>query len=327
MVREALTVEKLSALEPREAAALFIARRAEGLTMSEQQLLADWLAKDEGNRRQFENAHRGWQSFADSEGDEILASMRAHALAPRPRSWASWQPAAAAAAVAILAIGVAWFFIPTANTFEYASARGEVKDLQLPDGSNLTLDGESAVTGRFSSEGRSVELQRGRALFTVAHDPSRPFAVTAAGRRVVAVGTRFDVNMMVDGLTVTLLEGRVNVESLDSTMAPVTLTPGQQYVERRGKVEIRSPGAAAESAISWRKGFVNFDDQPLAEAAAVMNRYSSDQIVIGDAKVASLRVSGQFRAGDSQRFAETLAEMHGLRAIRQENRIELVREK
>ena len=73
------------------------------------------------------------------------------------------------------------------------------------------------------------------------------------------------------------------------------------------------------------KGLVNFDDQPLAEAVAVMNRYSTDQIVIGDTRVASLRVSGQFRAGDSQRFAETLAEMHGLRAIRRENRIELVR--
>jgi transmembrane sensor len=327
LVREALTVEKLSTLEPREAAALFIARRTEGFTESEQRLLADWLAKDEGNRRQFENADRGWQSFANSEGDEILAAMRAHALAPRPRSWVSWRPAAAAAAVAILAIGVAWFFIPAANTFEYVSTRGEVKELQLPDGSSLTLDGESAVTGRFSAKARSVELQRGRALFAVAHDPSRPFAVTAAGRRVVAVGTRFDVNLMVDGLTVTLLEGRVNVESLDATKALVKLEPGQQYIERRGKVEIRTPGAAAESAISWRKGFVNFDDQPLAEAVAVMNRYSPNQIVIGDAKVAALRVSGQFRAGDSQRFAETLAEMHGLRAIRQENRIELVRQK
>jgi len=325
VVREALTVEKLGALEPRDAAALFIARRAEGLTTSEQQLLADWLAKDEGHRRLFENADRAWQSFADSEGDEILAAMRAHALTPPVLSGARWRPAAAAAAAMIVAIGAAWFFIPRAETFEYASARGEVKELQLPDGNSLSLDGESALTGRFSAGSRSVELQRGRALFAVAHDPSRPFTVTAAARRVVAVGTRFDVNVLDDGLTVTLLEGLVNVESVDSTMAVVKLTPGEQYVERSGKVEVRKVGAAGEGAISWRKGLVNFDDQPLAEAVAVMNRYSTDQIVIRDAGVASLRVSGQFRAGDSQRFAETLAEMHGLRTIRQENRIELSR--
>jgi transmembrane sensor len=160
-------------------------------------------------------------------------------------------------------------------------------------------------------------------LFAVAPDPSRPFSVTAAGRRIVAVGTRFDVNLMNEGLTVTLLEGRVNVESLDATLPPVKLAAGQQYVERRGKVEIRATGAANQSATSRQEDFVSFDDQPLAEAVAVMNRYSPDQIVIGDAKVASLRVSGQFRAGDSLRFAETLAEMHGLRVIRQGSRIEL----
>ena len=325
MVREALTVEKLSALEPQDAAALFVARRAEGLTVSEQQLLADWLAKDAGNRRLFENADRAWQAFSDSDGDEILAAMRAHALAPRQRSGANWRPAAAAAAIAVLAIGVGWFFVPKAETFEYASMRGEVKEVQLPDGSSLTLDSESKVAGRFSAQSRSLELQHGRALFAVAHDAARPFSVTAAGRRVVAVGTRFDVNLLNDGLTVSLLEGRVNVESLDSTTAPVPLAPGQQYIERHGKVEIRPLAAAGDNAVSWRKGFVSFDDQPLAEAVAIMNRYSIDQIKIGDAEVALLRVSGQFKAGDSQRFAETLAEMHGLQAIRHENQIELVR--
>jgi transmembrane sensor len=251
--------------------------------------------------------------------------MRAHARAPRARSWTQWRPAVAAAAAVFVAIGVAWFFIPRATTFEYASARGEVKELQLPDGSSVTLDGESSMTGRFSTKSRSVDLQRGRALFSVAHDASRPFAVTAASRRIVAVGTRFDVYLMNDGLTVTLLEGRVNVESQDSTVPPVKLEPGQQYIERRGKIEIRTTGTTVESAVSWQKGLVNFDDLPLAEAVAIMNRYSPDQIVIRDAGIASLRVSGQFRAGESQRFAETLADMHGLRAVRQENRIELMR--
>ncbi|MEJ0087964.1 MAG: FecR domain-containing protein [Pseudomonadota bacterium] len=327
MVREALTAEKLGALEPREAAALFVARRAEGLTASEQQLLDVWLAKNDDNRRQFENADRAWQTFAASAGDEILAAMRAHALAPRPRSGAGWWPAAAAAAVLLVAIGLVWNFMPSSGTFEYVSLLGEVKEFQLSDGSSVTLDGESALTGRFSGKSRSIELQRGRALFAVAHDPSRPFSVTAAGRRVVAVGTRFDVNLLDDGLTVTLLEGRVDVESLDATTALAKLDAGQQYVERRGKVEIRTLSGAGESAISWRKGLVNFDDQPLSDAVAVMNRYSPEQITIRDPDVASLRVSGQFRAGDSQRFAETLAEMHGLRAIRQDHRIELVREK
>ena len=325
MVREALTPETLSALEPRDVAAYFIARRAEGLTSSEQQLLTDWLARDEAHRRMFDSAERAWQVFADSESDEILAAMREHARVPRRRGFAQWKPAAAAAAVLMVAVGAALLLVPTLNpwsgasaTIRYATSLGEVKDVQLPDGGSMTLDADSSAVVRFTVDARTVELQRGRAFFAVTADPSRPFTVTAARRRVTAIGTRFDVNLPEGALTVTLLEGQVKVGSF-------SLKPGQQYVERLGKASVRTIGTASENAIAWRVGLIAFDDQPLAEAAAVMNRYSQDQIVIRDPGVASIRLSGQFRAGDTQRFADTLAEIHALRSVRQGREIELVR--
>jgi transmembrane sensor len=324
VVREALTVEILSTLEPRDAAAHFVARRAEGLTAGEQKLLVDWLAKDDIHRRMFDSADRAWQNFADTGSDEILAAMRAHALAPRPKSLARWWPAAAAAAVLIVVAAQVFFTRAPQSTatIQYASARGEVKELQLPDGSSMTLDADSAVVGHFSANGREIQLQRGRALFAVLHDEARPFAVTAAGRRVVAVGTRFDVNLAAEGLTVALLEGKVKIESMDSSTAPVMLVPGQRYVERLGKATILT---LDQNPVAWRTGLINFDDQSLAEAAAIMNRYSQEQIVIRDPEVASIRLSGQFRAGETQRFAQTLTEMHQLRAVRRGDQIELGR--
>jgi transmembrane sensor len=328
VVRDALTPETLNALEARDAAALFIARRAEGLTTSEQQLLDTWLAKDEVNRRVFESADRAWQSFSETQGDEILAAMRAHALAQRPRTWQQWRPVAAVA-VLFVVIGAALFvFRPgsqTAAPIQYASAHGEVKELQLPDGSSMTLDADSAAVGTFDAEGRTVELKRGRAFFAVMPDPSRPFAVTAADRRVIAVGTRFDVDIAADVLTVTLFEGHVRIETVDAAVASVTLEPGQKYVRRAGSATIQTIGAASENAASWRSGLINFNNQPLAEAAAVMNRYSLEQIVIHDPDVASIRLSGQFRAGDTSRFAETLAEVHRLKVVRREGEIELAK--
>jgi transmembrane sensor len=327
VVREALTREALSALEPREAAALFIARRGEGLTIGEQQLLAEWLARDEVHRRMFESADRAWQLFADAEGDELLGAMRAHALASRRSSWARRWPLAAAAAALFAVIGGALFLLrtPMVTEIRYASVSGEVKELQLPDGSDMTLDADSGAIARFSKKERIIQLQRGRAYFAVTPDASRPFTVLAAGQRIVVVGTRFDVNLVGDGLTVTLLEGRVEVESTDSARAPVTMEPGQQFVRRGGNATLRNAGEGSENAVAWRTGFINFDDQPLSDAVAVMNRYSSDQIVINDPAVAALRLSGQFRAGETQRFADTLADMHDLRVVRQENRIELMR--
>src|SRR5579871_2598292 len=140
VVREALTLERLDTLEPREAAAWFIMRRADGLTSSEQTLLTDWLSKDESHRSVFDSADRAWESFSDSEGDEILAAMRAHALATPSRGSRFWlRPALAAAAVLLLAVGGTLFWAPGISPFgvrpgpqggapdmtvEYSAARG-----------------------------------------------------------------------------------------------------------------------------------------------------------------------------------------------------------
>ena len=195
MIREALTFEMIRDLPADEAAALFVARRSEGLTPSEEQLLARWLTLDEANQRMLDGADRAWNWLGDGEDNEILAEMRAHALAPRPRAQLGWRQLAAAAAVVLVVLGGAVRFAPkpaptgpktgrpivlATTSISYVSAIGEVKTIALPDGSRMTLDADSAVVGRFGHAGRSVHLTRGRAFFAVAHDASRPFTVLAA---------------------------------------------------------------------------------------------------------------------------------------------------
>jgi transmembrane sensor len=335
VLREALNAEKLAALDLQEAAAVFVARKAEGLTSSEQQLLDEWLARDVAHLHALESAVRAWQSFDNSDDDEILAAMRSHALAPRGKTRNRWLPAAAAAALVLIAltfvIGNSWKprspdVSNLQTSAQYASSSGEVTQLRLPDGSHMTLDADSGAIASFTANARKLDLQKGRALFAVHPNTTRPFSVSAAGRIILAVGTQFDVNIVPDGITVTLIEGRVDISSEGNGRALVTLGSGQQYIERGGNVTIRTIGAATGNVTAWQKGLINFDDQPLSEAAAVMNRYSREQIVIG-ARAAGIRVSGQFRAGDTQRFAATLAEMHGLELDRQGDRIDLAQNK
>lgn len=336
MVREALTSEWLQSMDSAEAAALFVSRQAEGLTQSEQQLLESWLAEDDGNVREFERAAKAWSSFDEAGDDEILLAMRRHALEPR-RVQPTWYRAAAAAMVAVL-IGIGFLILPNFNSppgsndvapagapIQYASARGEVKEFRLADGSVMTLDADSLATGRFDQNRRTIELEQGRAYFAVARDVERPFAVHALGKQVTAIGTQFDVGILTDTLTVTLLEGRITVGPAGSPREVKSLEPGQQLVIRGGKGLVRRLEERSAAAASWREGLLSFDDQPLGEAAAIVNRYSDDQVVIRDPAVAALRVSGQFRAGDVSRFAETAAELHRLDAVRTGDRIELQR--
>lgn len=319
-------------MERSEAAAYFVARRSDGLTESEQALLTRWLEADPANAAELERVGRGWDWFQDPGGNEILSAMRAHALEPRRRWWAMLTPRAAAAAILLLFAGLSVIFFragdwgtpaPRADpTIRYASA-AEIRQIRLPDGSRMTLDARSEAAGSFGPGGRSVELLRGRAFFHVATDPARPFSVTAGERRVVALGTRFDVKLETGALTVNLVEGSVTVGPLDGKVEPARLSAGQQFVERGGTAVIRRIDPAARDATGWTQGRLHFDDVPLGEAVAEVNRYSPVPIVVPDREVAALRISGEFKAGDGARFAETVAELHPIRVTRRGDSIEL----
>src|SRR3546814_14725764 len=77
---------------------------------------------------------------------------------------------------------------------------------------------------------RHVELLSGRAFFKVAHNPSRPFTVTAAGKRVRAIGTAFEVSMNGGEVAVVLAEGKVRVEEVEKAGNGTDMTPGRQLV-------------------------------------------------------------------------------------------------
>jgi transmembrane sensor len=334
MVHEALSHQRLDKMPRDEAAALLAVRRAEGLSDSEAQLLAEWLAADEANRQALAATDRTWQHFDQIEDNEILAAMRAHARAPRQRGWGLDPRMAAAAAILILIMATSLVFGPslfrgptreadpsvTLAWTRYASAHGAVRAIALSDGSVVTLDTESVVETRLAADTRAIRLVRGRALFEVAPDASRPFAVSAGGRRVVALGTRFEVDLGGSALRVKLLKGSVAVEPGAGGRAIVTLKPGQEFIAASGAEKVRSVDVAAGDP-AWRRGLIDLDDVPLNAAAAQINRYSRDQIVISDPDVAAIRVSGQFRIGDAARFASTVAELHQVRVTRRRGKI------
>lgn len=321
-------------MEPDEAAAYFVACGIDGLTASEQELLDDWLAESVDHSAALDRANRGWDSFADADGDEILSAMRAHALAPPAAKRRLWPRFAAAAAVLLLVAMASILLLPRLGRaprpdggdgpmVEYASTPTGIRDVVLPDGSRMTLDANSVVRGRFAATSRALAMVRGRAFFDVRHDSSRPFAVTANGRRIVDLGTRFDVSVIGGSLRVRLEQGSVAIESPGSNAPTVTLRPGQEFVAGEGRTGVNTV-ATAGSLTDWRRGLVDFEDTPLAAAVAQINRYSTAQIVVRDAQVSNIRVSGQFRRGDAERFARTIAELHPVRVVRRGDTIEIV---
>lgn len=322
MLREALTLERLQAMSPGEASACFVNRAADGLSPSEQALLKEWLAADPSHHAAFERASASWRAFDDAQGDELLDAMRRHALAgQRPAPF--WRsPALAAVASLLLVVTVTLIYLTPSRRAEpgprteavvawstYRAGAHEVRNVALSDGSTIILDAGSAARVRFAGLERSVSLDTGRAVFNVAKDPRRPFAVTAGDREVVALGTRFEVDRRHTGLRVSLFRGKVAIRTRVVGDQATLLHAGQQFVDEDGAVSVRELSGPEEMP-GWAEGMLDFNDVPLAEAVAEVNRYSSVRLVIGDHQAATMRVSGQFRAGEAERFASTLAEAY-----------------
>src|SRR3546814_20403330 len=111
---------------------------------------------------------------------------------------------------------------------------------------------------------RHVELLSGRAFFKVAHNPSRPFTVTAAGKRVRAIGTAFEVSMNGGEVAVVLAEGKVRVEEVEKAGNGTDMTPGRQLVltDRRwtmSHVDVKkepgwAEGRARQSGVAGKRG-------------------------------------------------------------------------
>jgi transmembrane sensor len=119
----------------------------------------------------------------------------------------------AVAAGAIAGIGLlGWPGDPRSGSKYYETAVGGSQKVGLADGSSVLLNTDSRLRVQLSATRREIELIRGEALFTVAHDKLRPFYVSAAGTLVRAVGTEFSVRIR-DDRTVEVLvaEGRVAV--------------------------------------------------------------------------------------------------------------------
>ncbi|KAG1245041.1 hypothetical protein G6F65_021459 [Rhizopus arrhizus] len=92
-----------------------------------------------------------------------------------------------------------------------STERGERRQMTLPDGSVLEINGGTRAQGKLYAGRRDVELESGEINFTVSADPARPFIVDAGSGVVRVTGTVFDVRRDADQVAVLVESGTVQV--------------------------------------------------------------------------------------------------------------------
>ena len=124
-----------------------------------------------------------------------------------------WMGRAAAVLVAAAAGAIFLILRPGEDPNLYTTGTGQQSSVTLPDGSLVTLNTRSTVRLAYSEEYRDLHLAEGEALFDVKKDATRPFRVMTGHAVIQAVGTQFNVRKDADEITVTVVEGAVDVTS------------------------------------------------------------------------------------------------------------------
>lgn len=297
-----------------EAAHWFNLHLAGDMTLEDERRFHEWLDRSDLHRDLYQLVERAWSIAGAAADDPAVSALREEAAAAiaRPRRrWMAW----AAAIVLMIAAGsvLAPLFQPQPAQLAQAfrTELGQRSTVTLPDGTVVTLDSETDLRFQQGAHERLAELVGGRAFFRVAHDASRPFIVHAGGKSVRALGTAFEVSLEGGDVVVVLAEGKVRVEeSTSGSGNGADMVPGRKLtIGTDRNWTLRRVDVSKET--SWTEGRLVFMHDPLAEAVADMNRYSSRKLTFEGDRIPDRRIVGVFAAGDVDGFVKAM-ELNGI---------------
>jgi transmembrane sensor len=225
----------------------------------------------------------------------------------------------------IVALGIVaerYFLRPADRTF--STDVGGHTLVNFADGTQMTLNTDTLLLVRMTSDERTVWLERGEAYFHVAHDAAHPFSVIAGNHRISDLGTEFAVRRSADGVEVALVSGRAALSNDGAQTA--TLTPGDEAVATSVSMSVtrKTPQELADE-LAWQRGVIVLRHTKLDDAAREFNRYNRTKLVIDDPGVAEMTIGGDFKADNLEDFLRLTQTVLNLRARRDGNDILLTR--
>ncbi|WP_426670420.1 FecR family protein [Mucilaginibacter sp. McL0603] len=196
---------------------------------------------------------------------------------------------------ACLVVGGTLYFIagkfkraqPNLITYsKYSTRKGERREIQLSDGSVVTLNAASTIqiASDFGVKKRDVLLQ-GEAFFQVSKDKTRPFIIRTGKIYTRVVGTSFNINAYADEnlISVAVATGKVQVEKEEAkgkTVIGRDLTHNHLLVYDLKKDTYNQTLADADTLSAWKTNKLVFNQASIAQIARILERAYNIPIVL-----------------------------------------------
>lgn len=255
-------------------------------TASDWAEFTDWLEADPENGAAYDRV-----VLADHAYDEALAiSAPPPVMAQNdnePEAWYRRKTLFAVAASVALALVAGPLILNNRDLQTIQTGPGENREIALGDGTLVALNGSSKI--EIDMEGkRFARLAEGEALFSIKHDPNRPFTVEVDDHTLVDVGTEFNVRQDKDGIEVAVSDGAVEFNPDD---AALVVRAGNQVKVARNSAKPILSKTETTSVGGWRKGRLAYSDVPLSRIAADLSRLLGVPVT-ADPMVSNRRFSG-----------------------------------
>lgn len=309
-------------------------------TPFQKHLLAEWLREEQNLEVYYQALHEwekanpqllpdiaaDWQELLPRLNQPVFSSSTQTKLIPLSRQpllrW--WL---AAASVALL-LGLGWWQQNNLLYRTYRTEYGEIRRVNLPDGSRVTLNANSSLAfPRFLwLSGQREARLTGEAEFDVVHTiDNRPFRVyTPDQLEVQVLGTEFVVYSRNQGSKVVLNRGKVSLRSLKLPRAPLIIRPGDVVtVDTLGAMQVQQKQPVANYT-AWKDQRFVFNRTPLYDIARQIQERFGVQVKIPDSTLANRQVSGNYPAENAQEVITMLTQLLNLR-VSQEAEVVVLR--
>ncbi len=176
---------------------------------------------------------------------------------------------------------------------------GKRSKIVLSDGTQVWLNSGSSLEfpSAFSGERREVFLT-GEMYIEVASDKNKSFYVHTSGYDVKVYGTKFNVSSYAESASsVVLVEGSIGLQT--TNREEILLSPDEQATYNNdGTFEKRK--VDARSFVSWKEGYLIFEDTPITEALKQIERYYNFSFNYGeDVSLHGLTCTGKIILSDN----------------------------
>ena len=246
---------------------------------------------------------------------------------------------AVAASVGILAVALSYltlFWYPNRET-EYQTAFGQMRQVTLPDGSLVTLNGNSTV--RYKSDWntnapREIWLD-GEGFFSIKHTENhQKFTVHANNQCDIEVlGTEFNVSGRGQKTKVVLQSGKIRLVVTEQQQTrQVMMKPGDLVEIRKAAEVIEVAGQEVSSVIqqkmvdpanyvSWKEKQLVFEETSLLEIAGILRETYGMTLVLPEEKYYYEKITGTIPSGNTDELLDALALTLGMRYEKDNNQV------